>query len=143
MSMPLSAGAVTVAHANSDKDQQVFMAAKAIWGIESDKLPKEKFDELRKVLVGNLTRQYGPYKVESKPLDGTNVFMIFMDPKVLETSYRKSYCSEPTCMTTFAAFKCKKCSAPYCSKEHQKLHWKIHKKDCTPGAAKDCTPGAA
>ncbi|NDD99761.1 zinc finger MYND domain-containing protein [bacterium] len=131
MSVPLKAGAVTVTHANSDKDNQIFIAAEAIWGIKSDKLPQEKFDELKTVLVGNLTRQYGPYTVESKPLGSGNVFMIYMDPKVLKTSYQKSPCSLGTCMVTNAAFKCVRCQeAMYCSKEHQIQDWSRHKVEC-------------
>jgi hypothetical protein len=131
MSIPLKAGAVTVAHANSDKDNQIFMAAEAIWGIKSHKLPLAKFYELKTVLVGHLTRQYGPYKVEGKPLGSGNVFMIYIDPEVLETSYQKSPCSLDTCMVTNAAFKCARCQeAMYCSKEHQGQDWPRHKVEC-------------
>ncbi len=134
MSTPLQglqAGTVTVTHANSDQNKQIFMAAEAIWGIKSDKLPQAKFDELKTVLVGNLTREYGPYTVESKPLGSTNVFMISMGPEVLETSYQKSPCSLGSCMVTNAAFKCSRCKeAMYCSKEHQKQDWSRHKVEC-------------
>lgn len=131
MSMPLKAGAVTVAHANSDKNNQIFMAAEAIWGIKPDKLPPAKFEELKTVLMGHLTRKYGPYKVEGKPLGSGNVFMIYMDPEVLETSYKKKPCSLDTCMVTDAAFKCARCQeAMYCSKEHQRQDWPRHKVEC-------------
>lgn len=130
-SIPLKAGAVTVAHANSDKNGQIFMAAKAIWGIESNKLPQAKFAELKGVLEGHLTRQYGPYKVESKPLGLGNVFVISMDQEVLEASYQSSPCSLDICMTTKAALKCSRCrEAIYCCKDHQIQDWPRHKVEC-------------
>jgi hypothetical protein len=131
MSIPLKTEAVTVAHANSDKNNQIFIAAEAIWGIKPDKLPKAKFDELKTVLTGNLTREYGPFKVQSKPLSSGNVFIIYMDPEVLESSYKKSPCSLDTCMVTNATFKCARChKAMYCSKDHQKQDWSRHKFQC-------------
>ena len=127
MSIPLKAGTVTVTHANSDRNQQIFMAAEAIWGIKSHKLPQAKFDELKDVLVGCLRREYGPYRVEGFG----DVFLISMDPKVLEASYKQSPCSLGTCMVTNAAFKCAKCrTAMYCSKEHQRQDWSRHKVEC-------------
>ena len=131
MSVPLKAGAVTVAHANSDKNNQIFIAAEAIWGIKPGKLPPAKFFELKTVLEDHLTRQYGPYIVEGKPLGSENVFLFYMNSEVLETSYQKSPCSLGTCMVTNAAFKCVRCQeAMYCSKEHQIQDWSRHKVEC-------------
>lgn len=129
MSIPLKAGAVTVTHASTGKDNQIFMAAEAIWGIKSDKLPQAKFDELKAVLVEKLTREYGAYRVQGFG----DVFVINMDPKVLEPSYQKSPCSLGTCMVTNAAFKCSRCKeAMYCSTAHQRLDWPRHKVECIP-----------
>ena len=127
--MPLESGKVTVAHADSDKHGQIYIAAEAIWGIKSDKLPQAKFDELMIVLARNLTKEYGPYTVRG--IGGS--FVILMDPKVLKTSYKKRPYSLDTCMVTNAAYKCSKCmAARYCSREHQKLDWKRHKVECLP-----------
>ena len=131
MTVPLQAGTVTVTHANSDKDNQIFIAAKAIWGIEPAKLPQAKFEELRTVLEGNHKRQYGPYTVEGFPLGSENVFVIYMDPKVLKTSYQKSPCSLDTCMVTNAALKCARCQeAMYCSEKHQIQDLSRHSVEC-------------
>lgn len=127
MSIPLQPGVVTIAHADSSRDKQIRMAAEAIWGIEGDKLPREKFDELMGVLVGYHTRQYGPYEVRGFG----DVFLITMDQEVTEASYKKRPCSLGRCMVTDAAFKCSKCKvARYCSKEHQGLDWSRHKVEC-------------
>ena len=127
MSIPLKAGTVTIAHADSDRNQQIFMAAEAIWGIKSHKLPQAKFNELSAVLAGNLTREYGPYKVHGFG----DTFVICMDQKVLEASYKKRPCSLDTCMVTDAAFRCAKCQkAMYCSREHQGQDWSRHKVEC-------------
>lgn len=127
MSIPLKAGTITIAHANSDKNNQIFMAAEAIWGIKANKLPQAKFDELKNVLENSLTREYGPYNVQGIG----NVFVIFMDPKVLSNSYEKRPCSIDTCMVTDAAYKCARCmKARYCSKEHQAQDWPRHKIEC-------------
>ncbi len=132
MSIPLKAGAVTVTHANSNENDQIFKAAKVIWGIEPDKLPPEKFNELKTVLVDHLTKRYGPYEVEGKPLDSGHVFIICMEPEVLEPSYERSPCSLGTCMVTNAAFKCARClQATYCSREHQEKDWRRHKVECS------------
>ena len=131
MTVPLQAGTVTVTHSHSDKDNQIFKAAEVIWGIEPAKLPQAKFEELRTVLEGNHTRQYGPYTVEGFPLGSENVFVIYMDPKVLKTSYKKKPCSLDTCMVTDAAFKCARClEARYCSQEHQTQDWSRHSVEC-------------
>ena len=76
MSMDLRMGGIGVTHADSDKNKQIYMAAEAIWGIKSDQLPLAKFNELKRVLEGNLERKYGPYRVMSKPLGSGNVFLI-------------------------------------------------------------------
>jgi len=121
MSIPLIPGAVTIAHANSNRDNQIYMAAEAIWGIKRDDLPRAKFDELKGVLVGCLKRQYGPCLVEGFG----NVFVISMD-----ADYEKKPCSLPTCMVTDAALRCSRCMALYCGKEHQREDWKHHKVVC-------------
>jgi len=127
MSIPLKEGTITIAHANSDKNMQVYIAAEAIWGIKSDKLPQEKFDELKAVLVGQLEKEYGPYTVRGIG----DAFVITMDPEVLETSYKKRPCSRDTCMVTTAAYKCANCmKARYCSKDHQIQDWQRHKVEC-------------
>jgi len=127
MSIPLREATVTIAHANSDTNNQIFMAAEAIWGIKPDKLALEKFNELKSVLEGSLTRDYGPNHVQGFG----NVFMISMDPEVLEPSYKKSPCSLGRCMVTNASFKCARCKeALYCSQEHQKQDWRRHKVEC-------------
>jgi hypothetical protein len=132
MSTTLKAGQVTVTHANYDaaglaKNNQIFMTAEAIWGITSDKLPQAKFDELKAVLENHLTREYGPYRVKGFG----DTFVIYMNPEVLNTSYKKSPCSLGTCMVTNAAFKCARCKeAMYCSKEHQIQDWSRHKVEC-------------
>ncbi|HAB99820.1 MAG TPA: hypothetical protein DCE71_08370 [Parachlamydiales bacterium] len=127
MSIPLKAGAVTITHANSDKNKQIFIAAEAIWGIKSEKLPQAKFDEIKTVLEGWLTRKYGAYEGSGFG----DVFMISMDPEVLDPYYQKKPCSLGTCMVTNAAFKCAKCKeAMYCSKEHQRQDWSRHKVEC-------------
>jgi hypothetical protein len=115
-------GEVAITHANSDKNKQIFMAAEAIWGITADKLPQAKLDELKTVLVGNLIREYGTYRVQGFG----DTFVLFP----LETS-QKSPCSLGTCMVTNAAFKCARCQeAMYCSKEHQRQDWSRHKVEC-------------
>jgi hypothetical protein len=121
MSIPLSPEAVTITHADSNQDNQIYMAAEAIWGIESDHLPQAKFEELRAVLVGCLERRYGPCLVKGFG----NTFVIFMD-----RDYEKKPCSLPTCMVTDAAHRCSRCMALYCSREHQKAHWDTHKHVC-------------
>jgi hypothetical protein len=132
MCIRLDAGAVTVRHADSDENKQIYMAAEAIWGIKSDKLPLAKFNELKAVLEGNLVREYGPYKVMGKPLGSGNVFIISMNPEVLDSSFKKSPCSLDTCMVTNAALKCGRCKkAMYCSKEHQRSDWSRHKVECS------------
>ena len=122
MSIPLKAGAVTVTHANLDKNNQIFIAAEAIWGITADKLPQAKFDELKTVLVDHLTREYGSYRVQGFG----DTFVLFP----LNTS-QKSPCSLDTCMVTDAASRCARCQkAMYCSKEHQRRDWLRHKVEC-------------
>jgi hypothetical protein len=115
-------GEVAITHANSDKNTQIFMAAEAIWGITADNLPQAKFDELKTVLVGNLTREYGTYRVQGFG----DTFVLFP----LKAS-QKSPCSLDTCMVADAAFRCGKCQkAMYCSKEHQRQDWPRHKVEC-------------
>ncbi len=131
MSMSLRGPGVTVAHSRSGKDGQIYQAANAIWGLKPEKLPKAKFDELDSVLERCLTRKYGPYIVKGMPLSSGNVFVISMDPVVLEPSYEKIPCFLDTCMATAAAFKCGRCGdATYCSKKHQELDWPSHKVEC-------------
>jgi hypothetical protein len=121
MSIPLRPGAVTITHADSNQDNQIYMAAKAIWGIERDNLPRERFEELRSVLEGSLERKYGSCLV--KGVERT--FIICMD-----ADYETKRCSLPTCKVTDAAFRCSRCMALYCSREHQKAHWDTHKHVC-------------
>lgn len=127
MSIPLKAGAVTVTHGNSSRNNQIFIAAEAIWGIKSDKLPQAKFNELKAVLEGHQTRKYGPCTVQGFG----DTFVIYMDPEVLDSSYQKKPCALGTCMVTDAAFKCARCQKViYCSKEHQLEDWSRHKVEC-------------
>ena len=115
-------GEVAITHADTDKDKQIFMAAEAIWGITADKLSQEKFDELKTVLVGSLTREYETYKVQGFK----DTFVLFP----LKSS-PKSPCSLDTCMVADAAFRCGKCKqAMYCSKGHQREDWSRHKIEC-------------
>ncbi len=126
MSMPLYEGGITLSHGNSDRNQQVFLAAEAIWGIESDKLPAAKFNELMDVMVNHREEEYGPCRVKGFG----DVLVIQMDPIVLNSSYKKKPCSLDTCMVTDAAKKCSKCMARYCSREHQLADWQRHKLEC-------------
>ena len=124
---PLKSGTITVTHANSNRHNQICMAAEAIWGIKPAKLPQAKFEELKTVLENCLTREYGPYRVQGFG----DVFVIDADEKVLEPSYKKSPCSLDSCMVTDAASRCSRCkTAMYCSRDHQKLDWARHRIAC-------------
>jgi hypothetical protein len=131
MCIRLDPGVVTLRHADSDENKQIFIAAHLIWGLKPDKLPQAKFDELEEVLRNNLTRKYWPYEVSSRRFDSRNVFVISMDFEVMGSSFEKSPCSLDTCMVTNAAYKCGRCKeAIYCCRDHQRFDWKRHKVEC-------------
>lgn len=113
---------INVTHGNGDRNNQISIAAEAIWGIKADKLPEAKFNELKTVLLNHLTKDYGSYRVQGMG----NVFLLFP----LNTS-QKSPCSLDVCMVTDAASRCSRCmKAMYCSREHQIQDWPRHKVEC-------------
>ncbi|MBM3201876.1 MAG: zinc finger MYND domain-containing protein [Chlamydiae bacterium] len=127
MSTPIRSGMITITHADSNIHDQILMVAEMVWGIKPERLPTVKFHEIRSILEGHLTKEFGPYKVKGFG----NAFMIHIKPEALKNSYKKKSCSLNTCMATEAAFRCAQCkSALYCSKEHQIQDWPRHKMEC-------------
>ncbi|MEN9343383.1 MAG: hypothetical protein RLZZ453_170 [Chlamydiota bacterium] len=88
-----------------------------IWGVEANNISPQLFHELNTILANNLTSRFGSYQVRG-------------DQGIFYVLKLENPCTLSTCMVSNAAFKCSRCDALYCSKEHQSQDWKSHKQTC-------------